>query len=203
MNLPRCPDNGAAAGANIFDAAVDGFLTPALGGAFHRQAAGVDLVLTQGFSDPCLRLRGQRRYRPAVLGVFLNVQAMGLSGSLKFLVVVVAVVAYVLEAMNQIVEMRHLMQECGCQLEDGPVKVLGAEIDFPILLAAGVPYLIDTAPAIRAAPSIRGYGDRRAVQLALVKMLVEQVEHFLGFSYDFRYLQHDCVLLKDMFYFCE
>jgi len=34
-------------------------------------------------------------------------------------------------------------------------------------------------------------------------MLVEQVEHFLGFSYDFRYLQHGCVLLKDMFYFCE
>ena len=28
------------------------------------------------------------------------------------------------------------MQERGCQLEDGPVKVLGAEIDFPILLAA-------------------------------------------------------------------
>ena len=47
------------------------------------------------------------------------------------------------------------------------------------------------------------YSDGRAAQLALVKMLVEQVEHLLGFSYDFRYLQHDCVLLKDMFYFCE
>jgi len=99
--------------------------------------------------------------------------------------------------------MRHLMQECGCQLEDGPVKVLGAEIDFPILLAAGVPYLVDTAPAIRPAPSVRRYSDGRAVHLALVKMLVEQVEHFLGFSYDFRYLQHGFVLLKDMFYFCE
>ena len=54
--------------------------------------------------------------------------------------------------------------------------------------AAGVPYLVDTAPAIRPAPSVRRYSDGWAVQLALVKMLVEQVEHFLGFSYDFRYL---------------
>ena len=115
-------------------------------------------------------------------------QAVGLSGGLKFLVVVIAVVAYVLDAMNQIVEMRHLMQERGCQLEDGPVKVLGAKIDFPILLAAGVPYLVDTAPAIRPAPSVRRYSDGRAAQLAFVKMLIEQVKHFLGFSYDFRYL---------------
>ena len=93
--------------------------------------------------------------------------------------------------------------ERGSQPEDRPVKVLGAEIDFPILLAAGVPYLVDTAPAISPAPSVRRYSDGRAAQLALVKMLVEQVEHFLGFSYDFRYLQHGCVLLKDMFYFCE
>ena len=105
--------------------------------------------------------------------------------------------------MNQIVEMRHLMQKRGCQLEDGPVKVLGAEIDFPILLATGVPYLVDTAPAISPAPSVRRYSDGRAAQLALVKMLVEQVEYILGSSYDFRYLQYDCVLLKDMFYFCE
>ena len=76
IDLPRCPDNGAAAGANIFDAAVNGFLTSALGGAFHRQAAGVDLVLTQSFSDPCLRFRGQRCYRPAILGVLLDMQAM-------------------------------------------------------------------------------------------------------------------------------
>ena len=93
--------------------------------------------------------------------------------------------------------------ERGSQLEDGPVKVLGAEIDFPIFLTAGVPYLVDTAPAIRPAPSVRRYSDGRAVQLSLVKMLVEYVEHFLGFSYDFRYLQHGCGLLKDMFYFCE
>ena len=43
------------------------------------------------------------------LDVLLDMQAVGLSGGLKFLVVVVAVVAYVLDAMNQIVEVRHLM----------------------------------------------------------------------------------------------
>ena len=48
---------------------------------------------------------------------------MSLGSGLKFLVVVVAVVAYVLDAMKQIVEMRHLMQKRGYQLEDGPVKV--------------------------------------------------------------------------------
>ena len=97
IDLPRCPDNGAAAGANIFDAAVNGFLTPAFGGAFHRQAAGVDFILPQGFLDPCLRFRGQLCYRPAILCVLLDMQAVGLSGAPKFLVVVVAVVAYVLD----------------------------------------------------------------------------------------------------------
>lgn len=47
------------------------------------------------------------------------------------------------------------MQERGSQLEDGPVKILGAEIDFPILFAVGVPYLVDTASAIRPASSVR------------------------------------------------
>ncbi len=115
---------------------------------------------------------------------------------LKFLVVVVAVVAYVLDAMNQIVEMRHFMQERGGQLEDSSVKVLSAKIDFPVFLTAGVPDFIDTAPTVSPTPSVRGYGDRRASQFIVIKMLVEQVEHFLGFPYDFRYLQHDRVLLK-------
>ena len=100
-------------------------------------------------------------------------QAVGLSGGLKFLVVVVSVVAYVLDTMNQIVEMRHLMQKRGRQLENRPVEVFGAEIDFPVLLATGVPYLVDTAPAIRPAPSVRRYSDGRAAQLAFVKMLIE------------------------------
>ena len=69
------------------------------------------------------------------LACFSRCRPWASAAALKFwfLVVVIAVVAYVLDAMNQIVEMRHLMQERGCQLEDGPVKVFGAEIDFPIL----------------------------------------------------------------------
>ena len=81
IDLPRRSDDSAAAEADIFDTAVNGFLTPALAGAFHRQAAGVDIVLAQGFSDPRLCLRGQRRYRPSVFVVLLNVQAMSLGGT--------------------------------------------------------------------------------------------------------------------------
>ena len=66
------------------------------------------------------------------------------------------------------------MQERGCQLEDGPVKVLGAEIDFPILLTAGVPYLVDTAPAIRPAPSVRGY--MRNYRMDLAASLLTQTD---------------------------
>ena len=138
------------------DTAVLGFFAPALSGAFHRQAAGVDFILAQGFSDPCLRLRGQRRYCPSVFVVLLNVQPMGLGGGFEFQVVVIAVVAYVLDAMHQIVEVRHFMQERGGQLEDWPVKVLGAKIDFPVFLTAGVPDFIDTAPAVSPTPSVRG-----------------------------------------------
>lgn len=47
---------------------------------------------------------GQRRYRPSVFVVFLNVQAMSLNGSFESQVVVIAVVAYVLDAMDQIIE---------------------------------------------------------------------------------------------------
>ena len=55
------------------------------------------------------RLRGQRRYRPTVFVVLLNVQAMGLGGGFEFQVMVIAVVAYVLDAMNQIIDMGHFM----------------------------------------------------------------------------------------------
>jgi hypothetical protein len=79
-------------------------------------------------------------------------------------------------------------EERGGQLEDGPVKVFGAEVDFPIFLTVCVPDFLNTAPAVSAAPSVRGYGDGRAGKLAMIEMLVEQVEHFLGFLYDFRYL---------------
>ena len=109
IDLPRCPDDGSAAGADIFNAAVLGFFTSAFGGTFHRQAAGVVFIFAQGFPDPYLCLRGQCRYCPSVFIVLLNVQAMSLSGSFEFQVVIIAVVTFVLDAMNQIVEVRHFM----------------------------------------------------------------------------------------------
>lgn len=42
IHLAGCPDNGAAAGADIFDTAVYGFLAPAFGASLYLQAAGVD-----------------------------------------------------------------------------------------------------------------------------------------------------------------
>ncbi len=72
IDLPRCPDNGAAAGADIFDTAVLGFFALAFGRFQLLQAACVDSRLAYGFSDPCLRLRSQRRCRPAVFLVLFN-----------------------------------------------------------------------------------------------------------------------------------
>ena len=130
-------------------------------------------------------------------------KAVRFGGNFEFQVVVIAVVAYVLDAMYNIIEVCHFM-ELGCgKLGNGAIQIFGAEVDFSIFFSVGVPYFMDTAPAISPTSSVRGYGDRRASQFILVKMLAQQVEHFLGFLYDFRYLQHGCVLLKDMFYFCE
>lgn len=89
VELPCCPDDGAAAGANIFDAAVDGFLAASLGGSLYWLAAGVDSILAQGFLDPCFPLRGQRRYCPAIFVVLLNVQAVSLGGGFEFQVMVI------------------------------------------------------------------------------------------------------------------
>ena len=47
---------------------------------------------------------------------------------------------------------------------------------------------MDTASAVCATPAVRGYGDGRAGKFLIVKMFVEQVEHFLSFLYDFGYL---------------
>ena len=84
IDLPRCPDNGSTAGADIFDTAVFRFFAPAFGGSQLLQAACIDTGFAYGFSDPCLRLRGQCRYRPSVFLVLFNMQAVGLSGGLKF-----------------------------------------------------------------------------------------------------------------------
>lgn len=77
--------------------------------------------------------------------------------------------------------------------------ILDANIDLPICLALVVPDFIYTAPAVGPMSSVRRYRDGRARHFIVVKMRVEQVEHFFGFLYDFRYLQHGCVLLKVMF----
>ncbi len=70
--LSGCPDDGAAAGADIFDASVGGFLAPAFGASDRLQAAGVDAGIPQGGYDPCFGFRSQGRNRPAVFGMFLN-----------------------------------------------------------------------------------------------------------------------------------
>ena len=109
IHLAGCPDNGAAAGADIFDTAVYGFLAPAFGASLYLQAAGVDTGLAQGGFDPCLRLRSQCSNCPAVFCVLLYMKAVGLSGCFEFHVVIIAVVAYVLNVMFQIVEVGHFM----------------------------------------------------------------------------------------------
>ena len=109
IDLAGGPDDCAAAGTDIFDTAVNGFLTATLGASLYRQAAGIDTGLAQGFLDPSLCLRSQCCNCPAVLGMFLILKAVGLSGGLKFHVVVIAVVAYVLYIMFQIVEVGHFM----------------------------------------------------------------------------------------------
>lgn len=58
---------------------------------------------------------------------------------------------------------------------------------------------MDTAPAVCAAPAVRGYGDCGTGQFVVIEVCIEQVEHFLGFPYDLRYLKHCCVLLKIIF----
>ena len=100
-----------------------------------------------------------------------------------------------MNAIHQIGEVGQLMQSVAANPKIDWSRYFGAEIDFPTLLAAGVPYLVDTAPAISPAPFVRRYSNGRAFQLAIVKILIEQIEHL-------RYLQNDYIC-KDIFYFCE
>ena len=61
----------------------------------------------------------------------------------------------------------------------------------------GKPDLCGMVPAKGPVPAVGRYRDGRADQLPVIKMLVTQVEHFLVFLYDFRYLQHDGRLLSE------
>ena len=76
---------------------------PAFGASGCLQAAGMDAGILQGGYDPCFGFWSQGRNRPAVFGVFPNMQAVGFGGGFEFHIVVIAVVAYVLDIMLQII----------------------------------------------------------------------------------------------------
>ena len=59
----------------------------------------MDAGIPQGGYNPCLGFRSQGRNRPAVFGMFLNMQTVGFGGGFEFQVMVIAVVAYVLDIM--------------------------------------------------------------------------------------------------------
>lgn len=205
VDLPRGSNDGSAMRADVLDAAVLAGAAPAFDGRSRFAALvivgfGFDLerrfaaggyilhagLLGQSFGG----FFGQRRDRPAISGVVLDVQAVCFGGFLEFLIVVVPVVADVLDLMGQVVEMCHFVEH-GCRdLADGPVDVLGADVDLPIRLAAGLPDFIHAAPAVGSAPAVRRYGDGRACKLAVVEMMVKKVEHGLGLGYDLGNTQH-------------
>ena len=209
VDLPRGSNDGSAMWADVLDAAILAGAAPAFDGRGrfaalvivglgfdleHCFTAGGYILHTGLLCQPCGGFFGQRRDRPAVGGVMLNVQAVGLGGFFEFLIVVVPVVADVLDLMGQIVEMRHFVEHGRCHLADGPVDILGANVDLPICFAAGLPDFIHAAPAVGSAPAVRRYGDGRTGKLAVVEVMVEKVEHGLGLGYDFRYAQHCCGL---------
>lgn len=63
----------------------------------------MDAGIPQGGYDPCFGFWSQGRNRPAVFGMFLNMQAVGFGGSFEFHIVVISVVAYVLDIMLQVI----------------------------------------------------------------------------------------------------
>ena len=205
VDLPRGSNDGSAMWADVLDAAILAGAAPAfdsrsrfaalviVGFGFdleHRFAAGGYICHAGLLGQPFGGFFAQCRDRPAVGGVMLDVQAVGLGGVLEFLVVVIPVVADVLDLMGQVVEMRHFMEH-GCRdLADGPVDVLGADVDLPIRLTAGLPDFINAAPAVGPTPAVRRYGDGRTGKLAVVEVMVEKVEHGLGLGYDFGNTQH-------------
>lgn len=211
VDLPRGPDDGSAMRADVLDAAILAGAAPAFDGCGRFAALvivglGFDLehCFTAGgyirhtglLCQPCGGFFGQRRDRPAVGGVMLDVQAVGFGGFLEFLIVVVPVVADVLDLMGQVVEVRHFVEHGRRHLADGPVDVLGADVDLPVRLAAGLPDFIYAAPAVGSAPAVRRYGDGRAGKLVIIEVMVEKVEHGLGLGYDFGNTQHWWFLLE-------
>ena len=177
VDLLGRPDDSPALGANILDAAIlagaasatlygdRGFfaviviivaLYLALEGGL---AAGGEILHTRLLGQPFGGFFGQGRYRPSVGAMMLDVKAVGFGGGLEFLVVVVAVVAYVLDAMNHVVEMGHLMKHCRCHLTDGAVDVFGGNVDLAVGFVCALPDFVDAAPAVCAAPIVGRYNN--------------------------------------------
>ena len=209
VDLPRGSNDGSAMWADVLDAAILAGAAPAFDGRsrfaalvivgfgfdLERRFAAGGYILHAGLlGQPFGGFFGQRRDRPAISGVVLDVQAVCFGGFLEFLIVVVPVVADVLDLIGQVVEMCHFVEHGRCHLADGPVDVFGANVDLPVRLAAGLPDFIHAAPAVGSAPAVRRYGDGRAGKLVIIEVMVEKVEHGLGLGYDFRYAQHCCGL---------
>ena len=174
VDLPGRPDDGPALRANVLDAAILGGRASALDGRGGflavlvlavalgldlegRAAAGSNIVHAGLLGQPFGGIFGEGCYRPAVGLMMLDVQAVGLGGVLEFLVVIIAVVAYVLDLMGQVVEVRHFVEHGRRDLRDWAVDVLGADVDFAVGLLVGLPDFVYAAPAIRAAPAVGRY----------------------------------------------
>ena len=82
---------------------------------------------------------------------------------------------------------------------NGPVEVLGVNVELPVRLAVALPDFVYAAPAIRTMPAVRRYGDGRALELVVVEVGVEKVKHGFGAGYDLGYVQHCGFLLEVMF----
>lgn len=210
-------DDGSALGANVLDAAVlAGATSATLYGdrgffaviviivALYLDlegglTAGGEILHTRLLGQPFGGFFGQSRYRPSVCAMMLDMKAVSFGSGLEFLVVVVAVVAYILDLVNQVVKMSHLMKHgCG-HIADGTVDIFGGNVDLAVGFAAALLDFIDTAPAVCAASVVGRYSDGRADQLILVEMLIEQVEHGFGLGYDLGNVNHGCASLKVIF----
>ncbi|MEG0269257.1 MAG: hypothetical protein RR821_03315 [Clostridia bacterium] len=77
--------------------------------------------------------------------------------------------------VGQVVKMRHFMKHGGRHIANGPVDILGANVNLAAgFLAAFLPDFMDAAPAIGSASTVRRYGDSRTGQFVRVKVMVEK-----------------------------
>lgn len=110
----------------------------------------------------------------------------------------ILVVAYVLDATHQIVQVRVPCSMVRGHLANEPVDILGADINNSVRLAVALSDFVCAAPAIYTVPAVRRYGDGRPPKLAVVEMGIEKFEHGLGTSCNFREVQHGCGLPQMM-----